>query len=298
MLDQKYVTFYARSSRMSLEVAERDVVLTYVLRILSESVLPKLAFKGGTCLKKVYFGNTGRFSMDLDFTSSGMVLGELKERLRQLLDKKTVFDIEFNVVEDHVRTGPGVGGESYIAVVKYAHSWNEGAEFEIEVSYREEPVLPVQEHLLFDEMYFRYFEFPRFGVRCLRKDELLAEKLRAALQRIRSRDLYDLYLFASRPFNKDLVRKLVVVKCWNVREPFNPEELLGKVAKADYDWDDLQRLVRRGDMPSQDIVTRTVLKEYAFLKNLDSQLQKTVKDSKAHREKQLVAELLRGLRAS
>ena len=70
------------------------------------------------------------------------------------------------------------------------------------------------------------------------------------------------------------------------------------MAKADYDWDDLQRLVRRGDMPSQDIVTRTVLKEYAFLKNLDSQLQKTVKDSKAHREKQLVAELLRGLRAS
>jgi len=104
--------------------------------------------------------------------------------------------------------------------------------------------------------------------------------------------LYDLYLFASRPFDKDLVRKLVVVKCWNVREPFSPKGLLGKVANADYDWDDLQRLVRRGDLPRQEVVTRTVMKEYAFLKDLDSQLLKIVKDSKAHRERKLVDKLL------
>lgn len=298
MLDQKYVTFYARSSKVSLEVAERDVVLTYVLHVLSENVLAKLAFKGGTCLKKVYFGNTGRFSMDLDFTSCGLALEELKGRLGELLDNKAAFDINFDVVEGHIRTGTAAGGESYIAVVRYAHSWNEGSEFEIEVSYREEPVLPLQEQLLFDAMYFKYCEFPRFKVRCLRKEELLAEKLRAALQRIRSRDLYDLYLFSGRPFDKDLVKKLVVVKCWNVREPFNSEELLGKVANADYDWDDLQRLVRRGDMPSQAIVTKIVLKEYAFLKGLDSQLQKIVKDSKAHRERQLVAKLLSVLNSS
>jgi len=72
MLDKKYVTFYARSSKVRLDVAERDVVLTYVLKALSENVTPGLAFKGGSCLKKVYFGNTGRFSMDLDFTSCGL----------------------------------------------------------------------------------------------------------------------------------------------------------------------------------------------------------------------------------
>ena len=38
MLDQKYVTFYARSSRVPLDVAERDVVLTYVLKILSSVI--------------------------------------------------------------------------------------------------------------------------------------------------------------------------------------------------------------------------------------------------------------------
>lgn len=291
MLDRKYVDFYARSSKVNLAVAERDVVLTYVLRILSKSVLPKLAFKGGTCLKKVYFGNTGRFSMDLDFTSSDMTLEQLKNGLGQLLDKKTAYGIDFKVIEDHVTTRPAIGGESYLADVEYTHSWNSG-EFMIEVSYREKPVLPPKEFPLLEEMYFKYCEFHRFSVMCLQKEELLAEKLRAAFQRIRSRDLYDLYFFAGRPFDKDLVKKLVVVKCWNVREPFNPEELLNKVSSAEYDWDDLQQLVRRGDLPSQEVVTKTVMKGYAFLKDLDSQLLKIVKDSKAHRERKLVDKLL------
>jgi len=291
MLSKKHVTFYARSSRVPLDVAERDVVLTYVLRVLSESVLPKLAFKGGTCLKKVYFGNVGRFSMDLDFTSSGIPFEELKQELRQSLDKRSYYDIEFKIAEENVRAGVGAGSESYLAVVHYAHSWNVG-EFTLEVSYREEPLLPLQEVPLYDEMYFKFCEFQRFAVRCLQKEELLAEKLRAAFQRMRARDLYDLYLFAGRPFDKNLVRKLVVVKCWNVREPFNPDVLLGSISGGKYDWDDLQRLVRRGDLPSQEIVIRKVTGAYGFLKDLDSNLLRLVKDSKAHKEKKLVEGIL------
>jgi len=291
MLDKKHVTFYARSSGVPLDVAERDVVLTYVLRILSESVLPRLAFKGGTCLKKVYFGNVGRFSMDLDFTSSGISLEELKHGVRQSLDKRSYYGIEFEVVEENVRGGFGVGGGSYLVVVRYAHSWNSN-EFILEVSCREDPLLPLQDVLLYDEMYFKFCEFPRFIVRCLQKEELLAEKLRAAFQRLRARDLYDLYLFSGRPFDRNLVRKLAVVKCWNVREPFNPDALLSNISGAQYDWDDLQLLVRRDDLPSQELVTRKVMSEYAFLKDLDSNLLRIVNDSKAHKEKELVEGIL------
>ncbi|MGF3573577.1 MAG: nucleotidyl transferase AbiEii/AbiGii toxin family protein [Candidatus Bathyarchaeia archaeon] len=291
MLSKKHVTFYARSSRVPLDVAERDVVLTYVLKILSETILPRLAFKGGTCLKKVYFGNVGRFSMDLDFTSSSISLEELKQELRQTLHKRSHYDVEFEIAEENVRTAFDVGVESYLAIIRYAHSWNAG-EFTLEVSYREELLLPFQEVLLYDEMYFRFCEFPRFAVRCLQKEELLAEKLRAAFQRMRARDLYDLYLFSGRPFDRDLVRKLVVVKCWNVREPFNPDALLSSISEGKYDWDDLQRLVRRGDLPSEEIVTKKVIGEYAFLKDLDRGLLRIVNDSKAHKEKKLVAEIL------
>jgi len=291
MLSKKHVTFYARSSRVPLDVAERDVVLTYVLKILSDTISPRLAFKGGTCLKKVYFGNVGRFSMDLDFTSSNISLGELKQELRQTLHKSNHYDVEFERVEENIRTAFDVGVESYLAIIRYAHSWNAG-EFTLEVSYREEPLLPFQEVLLYDEMYFRFCEFSRFAVRCLQKEELLAEKLRATFQRLRARDLYDLYLFSGRPFDKDIVRQLVVVKCWNVREPFNPDALLSSISEGKYDWDDLQRLVRRGDLPSEEIVTKKVIGEYAFLKDLDRDLLRIVNDSKAHKKKKLVTEIL------
>jgi len=295
MIDKKYVTLYARSSKVSLDVAERDVVLTYVLKTLSENVLQALAFKGGTCLKKVYFGNTGRFSMDLDFTSCGIKVEELKSGLRQLLGNKKAYGINFDILEEHISTSPDTIGKSYIAVVKYTHSWNPSSEFELEVSYREEPTLPLQEPLLYDEMYFKFCEFKRFHIRCLQKEELLAEKLRAAMQRIRSRDLYDLYLFSNRPFDRDLVKKLIVIKCWNIREPFNPRELFSKIMNADYDWDDLQQLVRRGGVPSLKTITKIVVKQYKFLNDLDDQLLKIVHDSRAHRERRLVIKLISSL---
>ena len=94
-------------------------------------------------------------------------------------------------------------------------------------------------------MYFKYCEFKNFPVKCLQKEELLAEKIRASFQRIRSRDLYDLFLFCNRPYKKDLVKIMVVIKCWNARDPFNPEILLNRLENEEYDWEDLRRLVRR-----------------------------------------------------
>ena len=286
------MTFYARSSRVPLDVAERDVVLTYVLRVLSESALPELAFKGGTCLKKTYFGRTGRFSMDLDFTSLGGTVEELRNLLGGQLRNHSHYGIDFKIAEENVRTGFGADAESYIAVVDYAHSWNAG-EFTFEVSYREKPFFTPQDVLISDELYFKFLEFQRFALRCLQKEELLSEKLRAAFQRIRGRDLYDLYLFSRRPFDRDLVRKLVVVKCWNAREPFIPESLLDQISTEKYDWGDLQRLVRKEDLPPQATVVRKVVEAYEFLKDLDSDLNKIVEDSKSHRNSRLVAEVLK-----
>ena len=60
-----------------------------------------------------------------------------------------------------------------------------------------------------------------------------------------------------------------------------------------YDWADLQRLVRKGDLPSEVALVRKVVKEYEFLKDLDSDLNKIVKDSKSHRNSRLVAEVLK-----
>jgi predicted nucleotidyltransferase component of viral defense system len=39
---------------MPLDVEDRDVSPNYVLKILLEGMLKRLAFKGGTCLKKTH----------------------------------------------------------------------------------------------------------------------------------------------------------------------------------------------------------------------------------------------------
>jgi predicted nucleotidyltransferase component of viral defense system len=275
-----------------LAVAERDVVLTYVLKVLSGDVLKSLAFKGGTCLKKMHFGGSGRFSMDLDFTSLDGSIDDHQTRLNQLLNKRNHFGIEFRILEENVRKATGDCEQSYLAVLGYSHSWNSG-EFMFEVSFREKPLLSLDELPLIDEMYFKYCEFPRFPVACLNKEELLSEKLRAAYQRFRARDLYDLYLFADRHFDKSLVQKLAVIKCWNVHEPFNPKKLLDSIAESKYDWNDLERLVRRDELPSQDVVVGKVLKAYAFLTDMDSILVRIVDDSKAHKDTKIVAALLK-----
>jgi hypothetical protein len=146
---------------------------------------------------------------------------------------------------------------------------------------------------LLDELYFRYCEFEPFKVPCLRKEEVLAEKIRASFQRIRARDLYDLYLFATMPRSYDVnkVRTLTVLKCWNSHDPFEPVRLLGRISEEQYDWSDLQRLVRQKVLPSEKILIRTVVKHYAYLNDLDLYLQRIVADSRAHREAPLVKKL-------
>ena len=290
MLERKYVVLYARSSGVDEIIAERDIVLTYVLRVLSDNILKQLAFKGGTCLKKIYFGKTGRFSMDLDFTTAGILLHDVRNEAKQLLHNKTIYDLHFKILDENIRS------ESYLAVLEYSHEWNPSSQFELQVSYREKPALPLIKLPIRDELYFKFCEFQSFPVNCLNREELLAEKIRAAFQRIRSRDLYDLYLFTKRHYKRDLVKKLAIIKCWNVREPFNPKAFLERIENENYDWDDLTRLVRKESLPSEKVVIKAVLGEFSFLKNLDDHLLTIIRDSKAHKEEKLVAELLSEIR--
>jgi predicted nucleotidyltransferase component of viral defense system len=66
-------------------VLERDYCLAWFLSALAESDLKtQLAFKGGTALKRCYFGDY-RFSEDLDFTlMASMTFDDLKARLELL----------------------------------------------------------------------------------------------------------------------------------------------------------------------------------------------------------------------
>ncbi len=62
---------YIESTRAKWNIVEQDYVLSWVLWGISQVSKSKshLLFKGGTALKKCYFGDY-RFSRDLDFSVS------------------------------------------------------------------------------------------------------------------------------------------------------------------------------------------------------------------------------------
>ncbi len=291
MLDERFVDHYAQASGVDTLVAERDIVLTYVLKVLYDNLSRKLAFKGGTCLKKVYLGKTGRFSMDLDFTGVDLTPKSFRQSFAELFNSREHYGITFEISEEYSR----LKEESYGSIVRYSHGWNSGSRFKVEVSFRETPILPLEELPLIRELYFRYFEIQPFKVACMELEELLAEKIRAAFQRLRSRDLYDLYLFSRRPVNKKRILSLVVLKCWNAKDPFDPNLLFGKIENERYDWSDLESLVTTKKLAREKTIIKSVVENYAYLKDLDGDLIDVVKDSKSHRRSNLVNSLCQRL---
>jgi predicted nucleotidyltransferase component of viral defense system len=67
VIARQFLRQYAHAAGVDEDVAAQEVVLTYVLQRIGELELwRRLAFKGGTSLRKTVFGNTGRFSRDID----------------------------------------------------------------------------------------------------------------------------------------------------------------------------------------------------------------------------------------
>ena len=100
--------------------------------------------------------------------------------------------------------------------------------------------------------------------------EIIAEKVRACYQRSKARDIYDLSVFATRPLDRPLIRRLVVLKLWQAGDAFDPEALMAKFDDATaFDWEDLRQLVRRTQPIEPARITAACLNGFAFLAELD-----------------------------
>jgi predicted nucleotidyltransferase component of viral defense system len=284
VIQEKFIDFFAHTSRLRDKmVAERDVILTYVLQLLSGSGLLKtLAFKGGTCIRKIHLGISGRFSMDLDFTAL-----KRKKPDDYVLDMMEVLNCDFHGLTFRLdeRWRITQEGRSFTVTPEYSHAWNPNGAFDLQVSMREQPILPVRSVPQIEQQYYKHLEFPPDSIPCIDVHEVIAEKVRAAYQRARVRDLFDLYLFGKKPFNRGLVRALVVLKLWQARDPFEPKVFLERLSKGKYDWTDLSRLVASDFRADDYTILQGCINGFSFLGNLSPLEQQVEKDSKAHRQK-------------
>ena len=299
VLRAKAVDFFAhRSGIAEGGIAEREVVLTYALDLLHVSErLPRFAFKGGTCIRKVYLGSTVRFSMDLDFTAcEPMDAGDAILDLASHVFNQTHHGIEFILSLDEGGWRTTQGGRSYTVQVGYRHDWNDDGGFDLQVSLREQPTLDVELLPQIPQAYFPELEFDPRAVPCLDKHEILAEKVRAAYQRARVRDLHDLYIFSTQPLDRALLRRLVVIKLWQAEHPFEPDAFFDRLRHSPYDWEDLSRLISSSQKPEAERIIHQCVSGYTFLRDLTEEETTLAADAKAHRERRLWQKLVESCR--
>lgn len=259
---------------------EIDVVLTHLLQLFHERGLTEhLAFKGGTFLRKMVFGPRGRLSTDLDFTRrSDISLDDLTLRLLETLEHPYQgISFRFDRDKDWYLTDEGCAANPVCA-----HEGNTtGVKIKIQVSMRESPILPVREMAQIEQSYFRFLEFNPVAIPTLAVEEVIAEKIRAASQRSKIRDLYDLAEISSRPMNHTIIRSLAVLKLWQGGGAgLDFDRFRQRIEAGDeYDVKDLQNLLRKDQKPDLIRMIGRVCSEFRFLGNLTELEQQLAADS-------------------
>ncbi len=197
-----------KKNRLTFETIQQDYLLSWILSGLCEhpSLKEKLIFKGGTALKKCYFGSY-RFSEDLDFSVVSPI-----PRKEELLD----------VVREACKTAEqkmNEFAEIRLVIERYeekdAHPFEQEA-FKVrgQFPWHREPLTSVKieittlEILLFPpvtkQIIHSYQEKIDTPIQVYSLEEIVLEKLRAILQktkklheegrdRSRTRDYYDLW---------------------------------------------------------------------------------------------------------
>lgn len=253
---------------------EQDYVLSWILEgiTLVPELNQRLVFKGGTCLRKCYFGNY-RFSEDLDFSAKD---GSIIEALPSLMNNACELAMAKiqssgeNVIfrcDPYVEKRPHPEGQQAF-VIQARLPWHRDFYTKVyaEISVSELILLPP----IPSKIIHPYGENLDGFVQTYPLEEIFAEKIRALLQfakklhergwgRSRVRDYYDLWKILTTygtSLNLNLVPSLVQKKCDHKGVVFNglddvfQEKLLLNVEKEWEIW--LADIVP--DLPNKDRV--------------------------------------------
>ncbi|OGL47636.1 MAG: hypothetical protein A2W05_07515 [Candidatus Schekmanbacteria bacterium RBG_16_38_10] len=191
-----------------LAVAEKDYFLAVVSKVIYDSSLRnKLVFKGGTAIYHCYLPQI-RFSEDLDFTSldKSISLEEVKTVLesQDFLEVKTDYMSKATIKIERLK---------YVGPLGFPNS------LKIEIDFIQNVILPAKAMI--------YKNTWRVDTRVMVMDirEICAEKIRAASDRARYRDFYDLFLLLEN-FDFDMEEIEELIKQKEIRKPIGKKYIL------------------------------------------------------------------------
>lgn len=187
--------------------------LLFLKELYSEKFSKWLFFKGGTAIRLGYGGY--RFSEDLDF-SVALESDQLEQQLNSLFNRLT------NLYPLTFKERKSISGKTYLmtgTIPQFEHE----VYIRLDFSLRADSIEPIS--LLVDNRGYPII-MSNF-IRILSKDEILAEKIRALMNRDKFRDLYDLWILQQlgAKFRLELVNQ----KLAYYNEEFNREAFVSRL---------------------------------------------------------------------
>lgn len=248
----------SKKTSLRLDIIQQDYILSWLLVGIFEhpALKSSLIFKGGTALKKGYFGEY-RFSEDLDFSIKEPLPSDLfqsiSEACKQAEAQMRAFaPIRLDLKKYEEKKPHPEGQQAFIISAQFPWQSQPLTKAMIEISYYETVLLqPVLKPLLHP-----YGEPIELQMNLYSLEEIILEKLRAILQhtkklherdwsRSRARDYYDLWrIFGMFQNSIDLerIRKNLALKCaykqvrFNGPADFFDEKMIQYVSKTWNQW--------------------------------------------------------------
>lgn len=202
------------SFRYPLAVAEKDYFLAVVLQIIYSSRLKdSLVFKGGTAIHHLYLDQL-RFSEDLDFQTTGEIT---EDDLQEIFQSYDFLEIIKSYRSDYTLK---------IQRLKFTGPLGQPNSIKLDVDLTQKLILPAE------KMEYKNVYGVPVTVRVMAVKEICAEKIRAANERARYRDFYDLAMVLKNN-GFDPKEILEILKKKELRRPLSKESITGNLDIAE-----------------------------------------------------------------
>ncbi len=223
-MTQKEIEYIALQKDILKSTIDKDWVLGHLLNAFYsfEDIKNNFVFKGGTCLKKCYFQDY-RFSEDLDFTLLNKefpINSDLFSRIIQKAENISGIKYYLSEIKEQIHNNIQQGYEVKIRFWGADHKPNSPIPIpnrwqtfiKLDISFTEQ----IFESPSNREILHPYSDFHLINevVPAYSMVEIMAEKLRALIQRNRPRDIYDIWFImnSSESLDKKAIKELLQLK--------------------------------------------------------------------------------------
>jgi len=212
MLDRDIAQNLAEELKIDLFTIYREYLqLLFLKYFYNQKETDKIFFKGGTALRFLF--GSFRFSEDLDFTS--LIIGE---KIRKIVPN-TLKDFKKEIEEINFKEEKGPANSFSGRIIQKLEELRIPVSVRLDFSFREKPFYTDISSI---ETIFPISPYPQ--VAHFKIEEILAEKIRAILTRLRGRDIFDLWFILSKKILIDW--ELVNKKMALYKKKTNRKELI------------------------------------------------------------------------